>query len=339
MPLDEPRWWYRESRGLAAALLHPLSLVYGAIAERRFKAAKPYRAKLPVVCVGNFTAGGTGKTPAAIAAAALLRELGREPVFLTRGYGGRLKGPVTIDPARHSAGDTGDEPLLLARTAPTVISKSRAEGARFIEATASPRTIIIMDDGLQNPSLAKDFSLAVVDAARGLGNGAVIPAGPLRAPMRFQGALSDAILLNGEEGGPAPGGLPPLPLLRATTAPDGDVFALKGQPFVAYAGIANPQRFFTLLENIGARIVASHTFRDHHGFSEGDARKLLADAQQTGAALITTEKDWVRLQNSTLPALQQLRAASRTLAVRLHFAEPDREMLKSMIQTALEKRR
>ena len=198
MPVSEPSWWYGPGGGWQTALLSPIGAIVGAIASRRLQNAKPYRSPLTVICVGNFTAGGSGKTPLALLLAKLVAEENREPWFLSRGYGGRLQGPVCVNPARHSASDVGDEPLLLARTAPTVIARNRREGAETIEALASKNAVIIMDDGLQNPVLAKDLSIAVVDARRGFGNGHVIPAGPLRAPLAVQMNLADLIVLTGQ---------------------------------------------------------------------------------------------------------------------------------------------
>ncbi len=191
MPLNEPRWWYTASKGgrLAARLLAPVADAYGAVAEARYRRHAPYRASLPTICVGNFTAGGTGKTPLTRCIVEHLLSLGESPVCLTRGYGGRLPGPVWVDPSRHGAADVGDEPLLLARSAPVMVSRDRAEGARAIEAAEIKATVIVMDDGLQNGTVAKDLTIAVVDATRGMGNGQVIPAGPRRAPLCFEIAL------------------------------------------------------------------------------------------------------------------------------------------------------
>jgi tetraacyldisaccharide 4'-kinase len=337
--LDEPAWWYRERPGLTARVLRPLSHLYGALAESRYRATKPYRARLPVICIGNFTAGGTGKTPTAIAVCGIVRELGREPVFLSRGYRGRLSGPVKIDLAGHTAAGVGDEPLLLAAAAPAVIARDRAAGARFIEQWAGTDSVIIMDDGLQSGALAKDLTLAVVDANRGTGNGEVIPSGPLRAPMRFQGPLADGIILNGPMGTPLPLGLPDRPVLRATTIVTGDAGAtLNGVRLVAYAGIANPNRFFDQLESLGAKLAAREVFRDHHGFTESDASRLLALAREMNVPLITTGKDLARLLNRPEPSLQQLRDASRTLAIKIKFENDACRSLRAMIEAALDRR-
>jgi tetraacyldisaccharide 4'-kinase len=193
--LEPPSWWYSERIPSAAWGLLPVSALYGAAVQKRFRDAKPYRGKLPVICVGNFTMGGAGKTPVALRLAALLRDHGIRPGFLTRGYGGRERGPYLVNAASDGAARVGDEPLLLAEAAPTVVSRDRPSGARLLETLAVDA--IIMDDGFQNPSLAKDFSLIVIDAAAGLGSGRVFPLGPLRAPLAFQAGMADAILLLG----------------------------------------------------------------------------------------------------------------------------------------------
>src|SRR6516164_9671279 len=184
--MREPSFWWGEA-SLASALLAPLAAIYGAVARARFR-ARGRRAGAAVVCIGNFTVGGAGKTPTALAVARMLAGAGEQPVFLSRGYGGTLAGPVLVDPTRHRAQDVGDEPLLLARTAPTIVARNRVKGA----AIAAGASVIVMDDGFHNPSLVKDFSVLVVDARRGIGNGRVIPAGPLRAPLEAQLARARA---------------------------------------------------------------------------------------------------------------------------------------------------
>jgi len=195
MRLDPPSWWYGGRIPAAAWGLLPVSAIYGALAQRRFRKASPYRSKLPVLCVGNFTVGGAGKTPVALKLASLLRDQGRKPGFLTRGYGGYERGPHLVDAALDDAARVGDEPLLLAEAAPTVVSRDRPSGARLLETLDAGA--IVMDDGFQNPSLKKDFSLIVIDAGAGIGSGRVFPLGPLRAPLAFQAAMADAILILG----------------------------------------------------------------------------------------------------------------------------------------------
>ena len=339
MPAHEPTWWYDPAPRWQTTALAPLAFVYGAVAVRRHKSATPYRSSLPVICVGNFTAGGTGKTPMSLAVARIVRELGAEPWFLSRGYGGRLDGQERVDPARHAAAEVGDEPLLLAAHAPTVISRDRRLGAEFIARQNPGNAVIIMDDGLQNPALFKDLSIAVVDAKRGLGNGDVIPAGPLRAPMAFQMSLADVIVINGTDGkaarqlGDIKGPASPV-LLSAHTVPRSDTTWLNGATIVAYAGIANPSRFFEMLESLGARVVERLTFADHQTLSTADAARLLDLAQERGAQLVTTEKDFARLAGLG-DSRAALRDASKTLPIAIQLPANDAVILKDKIAKML----
>src|SRR2546426_1456677 len=192
-PMREPSFWWRKPR-IAARLLEPLAMIYGAAAAWRLERGGR-RIAVPVVCIGDLTVGGSGKTPAALAVARMLAAVGERPAFLTRGYGGTVAGPLQVDPARHRAVEVGDEPLLLASAAATVVARDRVEGGRM--AVAAGAGVIVMGDGFQNPALAKDFSLLVVDARRGIGNGLVIPAGPLRAPLDAQLARAHALVMIG----------------------------------------------------------------------------------------------------------------------------------------------
>jgi tetraacyldisaccharide 4'-kinase len=345
VPLDEPGWWYgaRSRPRLLAPLLTPLGRLYGWLAQTRYHRSKPYRSRLPVICAGNFTAGGTGKTPLSIFIARLLQERGGKPAFLTRGYGGREQGPAWVEegaPERF-----GDEALLLSRIAPTLVARDRADGARTIEAAGDAFTAIIMDDGLQNPSLAKNLSFAVVDGERGLGNGEVIPAGPLRAPMEFQLGLVDAIIVREPETSSASdSGVRELlrrrfpgPVLTTGTRANGDVAWLAQKPLVAFAGIANPGRFFSLLEHLGGRLAGRVVYRDHHAFTAAEAESLIALAAANGAELVTTEKDWVRLAGRG-GALAELKQRARALPVALEFDERDLKRLHSLIDAALSSR-
>src|SRR5436305_8115982 len=201
-PMREPAFWHRPS-SWAAHLLRPFASLYGAIAASRLR-RQGVEARIPVLCVGNYHGGGAGKTPAVLALAHLLRDLGEAPVVLSRGYRGKLRGPVSVDPARHTAADVGDEPLMLARTMPAVVARDRIAGVALAKSLAA--TVILMDDGFQNPAIAKDASLIVIDGARGLGNGRVFPAGPLRAPLALQIERTDALIVVGGGSAPAPVG-------------------------------------------------------------------------------------------------------------------------------------
>jgi tetraacyldisaccharide 4'-kinase len=311
----EPHWWYR-APGVTAAVLSPVGQLYGLAARRRLTQAQPYVAGLPVICVGNFTAGGTGKTPFTQSLVRRLRAQGHVPAILTRGYGGSARGPHWVDGASDTAERVGDEPLLLVREAPTLVARDRAAGARAIQAAARGTTVIVMDDGLQNPGLAKTLSFAVVDGARGLGNGCVIPAGPLRAPLAFQAGLVDAIVVNGAASAELTATLCGVfagPILQAQLMPVGDTAWLRGTRVLPFAGIGNPARFFALLAELGAQVVEPVAFGDHAGLRAGEVQRLLERAQDLGAQLVTTEKDQARMAGDS--AMAALLAAVRTLPV------------------------
>ncbi len=338
MRLTEPGWWYRETPASAARVLGPVAAAWGAVAERRYRRAAGHRLPVPVVCVGNFTVGGTGKTPLAILIAGELDRLGARPAFLSRGYGGRLAGPHWVAPGYDTAAEVGDEPLLLARTAPALIARDRAEGGRAIVATGAGHGAIVMDDGLQNGSLAKDLVVAVVDGRRGVGNGLVMPAGPLRAPLGFQLSLVDAVLVNQpEQAEPHVGPFTQWlrdhfggPVLTATTRPVGDLGWVDEGPLLAFSGIGAPERFFGLVERLGGDVVARRAFGDHHAYSEAEAGRLLDEARRSGATLCTTEKDWVRLTD--VGALGALKAQAKVLAVRLDLGDRDGLRLRGLVE-------
>jgi tetraacyldisaccharide 4'-kinase len=302
---------------LAATLLRPFAAAYGAVAAQRLQ-GRGERAGIPVVCIGDPTLGGAGKTPAALTTARLLAAAGERPVFLTRGYGGRLAGPVLVDASRHSAADVGDEPLLLARAFPTVVAHDRVDGAGL--ARASGAGVIVMDDGFQNPSLIKDCAVLVVDAGRGIGNGLVFPAGPLRAPFERQLEHAHAILPigagTGAESVIGAAGRQNISVFRARFEPRPDaVTALRERPVMAFAGIGDPEKFFATLAAAGIDARVKHRFPDHYAYTEGDASRLLGEAARLCLLPVTTEKDFVRLGGSG--ALAELRAATRTLPITL----------------------
>ena len=348
MPLKEPIWWYGKQAQHRARLLAPLSHIYGRIAARRLKFARPYTSLIPVICVGNFTAGGTGKTPLTLLLAEMLKSMGERPALLTRGYGGAIRGPHLVDPTKDSALRTGDEALLLARTAPTIVSRDRVVGARFIEVLSTTPTVIIMDDGMQNPSLAKMLRIAVVDARRGVGNAQVIPSGPLRAPLVDQLELADAILING---GPtqrdqAPAATDELisffrkhrfrrPILTAGIVQRTDLKALQGRPVLAFAGIGYPERFFDTLRIAGIDVVEAVPFKDHHFFDAGDAERLLFRADALNAHLVTTDKDHVRLL-SYEDQRGELAARTTPFQIEMVLPEADRTVLDALVRRAIE---
>ncbi len=302
--------------------------------------APRYRASIPVICIGNFTAGGTGKTPLAMLIGERLKARGASPVFLTRGYGGRRRGPWWVEPSSDPASEVGDEPMLLARVAPVLIARDRVHGARLIEAHQPRADVIVMDDGLQNPALGKSLRIVVIDGHRGVGNGEVIPAGPLRADLAFQLRFADVIVVN-QPPASSPGGagrspvewlreVYPGPLLQARTVAAGDTAWLKEGPVVAFAGIANPQRFYDLLTGLGADVAETWSFADHQAYNTTEAHVLLARARALQARLVTTEKDWVRLSGAT-GVLADLAVAARPLPIRLQFAGLDEVRLDGLL--------
>ena len=300
--------------------------------------ARGRQAGLPVICLGNLTVGGAGKTPAALAVAQLLHAARERPFFLSRGYGGQLAGPVRVNPTFHRAADVGDEPMLLARRAPTIVARDRVAGATF--ARSAGASVIVMDDGFQNPSLAKDLNIVLVDGSRGIGNGRVIPAGPLRAPLKSQLDRAQALIVVGAPDGATHviqraerGGIP---VFHGRLEPDRAVVNAIGQRKVlAFAGIADPTKFFATLTAAGIQIADRAGFPDHHRFTAADARDLVARAHAENLMLLTTEKDLVRFAGET--ELAQLAAHASVLPVRLVIDDQDR--LRQMILTALASQR
>lgn len=295
--MREPAFWHRPS-SWKSHLLRPLAALYGAVAAQRLR-REGLDAGIPVICVGNYHVGGAGKTPTVRALANLLRDLGELPVVLSRGYGGKLRGPIKVDPVRHLASDVGDEPLMLAGSLPVVIARDRAAGVALAKAQGA--SVILMDDGFQNPAVAKDVSLIVIDSARGLGNGRVIPAGPLRAPLPPQLARTDALIIvgDGEAAKKVAAGIAAQgkPVLAAHLKPDdASVAALRGKRVLAFAGIGDPARFFQTLRASGVDVVRGRAFPDHHLFSEREIEGLSAEAKRDALTLVTTEKDLARLR-------------------------------------------
>ncbi len=290
--MKAPAFWSGRRPGVAAQLLRPIGTIYGAVTARRM-ARKGERLGIPVIAIGNFTAGGAGKTPTAIALARHLIAKGRRPVFITRGYGGRLTGPVLGDPRHHGAVDVGDEPLLLARIAPTIMSADRAAGGRR---AMQHGDIIILDDALQNPGLVKDITIAVIDADAGFGNGLCLPAGPLRAPVAAQAAHVDAVLFIGKGRFERPASLAAKPWFGGElVTSEADLAPLRGQPIIAFAGIGRPGKFFAHLKAAGLDIWSAHGFGDHHDFTEAELAALAKEAKASNAILLTTEKDLARI--------------------------------------------
>lgn len=286
--MRQPEFWSHSSPSarMAAAALIPLGQLYGASVACKHMFASPYRSRSVVICVGNLTVGGSGKTPLAIALVRLLRDRSVPVACLSRGYMGKYSGRLLVEPC-HDVRAVGDEALLLSRVAPTVVSRDRAQGAKLAEAHAA--RVIVMDDGHQNFSLAKDISIVVVDGQTGFGNGRKLPAGPLRESVRQGLGRADAVVIMGD-GSPDLSGFAG-PVLRARLKAE---CRLDGRRFVAFAGLGRPENFFAMLRALGAELTAAFPFPDHHLYSQVERTNLRKRAEETKAALITTEKDIVR---------------------------------------------
>ncbi len=308
-----PDFWAGD--GTLAALFAPLGAGYDMAGRLRRALARPVSIGVPIVCVGNLVAGGAGKTPVVLALVEALGARGRKVQCLTRGYGGRTVGPHRVDPDRDHAAQVGDEALLLARAAPTWVARRRAAGARA--AAAAGAEVVVMDDGFQNPSLVKDLSLIVVDGAYGFGNGRVMPAGPLRETLAGGLARADAVVVLGPGRRDLGARLEGCPTrLSARLAPRPGSERLSGRRVLAFAGIGRPEKFFATLEELGAEVVETRAFPDHHAYDPAEIESLRARAAALDACAVTTEKDAVRLS-------PELREGIEVLAVAVEWGEPE----------------
>ena len=308
-----PVFWDRT--GYGSTVLVPVSWAYAAAGRARWALAKPRRASVPVVCVGNLVVGGAGKTPTALAVAKRLTELGHTPHFLSRGYHGHLKGVVRVDTALHTAAQVGDEPLLLAKAAPTWVAKNRQ-----ISAAAAARdgaTVLVMDDGFQNPGLEKDVSIIVIDGGVGHGNGRLLPAGPLReSPVRGLARANAVVLVDDQRAAAVQADTGGLPVLKAHLEPTGEsANRLAGARTIGFCGIGRPQKFFQSLVELGCTVVRTQGFPDHHPYTDGELENLRADALASGARLVTTAKDLARIPSRIAEGLE-------VLEVEMRFADP-----------------
>jgi tetraacyldisaccharide 4'-kinase len=321
MVSEAPPFWWKDADWRARGL-YPLAWLYGEVARRRMDRGRRARVHVPVICVGNFTVGGAGKTPTAMALAAAAKAMGRKPGVLSRGYGGTMDGPVVVDPGHHRAKDVGDEPMLLAQQAPTVIAKDRLKGALCL--LEQGVDTIIMDDGFQSAQIDSDYALLVVDADRGLGNGHIIPAGPVRAPVLDQIRHASALLTVGTGAGAgemvrqASRAGKPVHHARIVAL---DTDRLRGSRVFAYAGIGDPAKFFRTLEGCGAEIVRRKTFGDHHVFLDDEMTELMAIADRETLQLVATAKDLARLRGLHGKA-ETLAEKTWALDIAMEFDEP-----------------
>jgi tetraacyldisaccharide 4'-kinase len=307
-----PLFWY-EAPGLRAGLLRPLAAVYAAGTRRRLARGPRKRLSRPVICVGNLAAGGTGKTPTVIALAERMISKGGAPHAVTRGYGGSLMGPVRVDPTKHRSDQVGDEALLLAAFLPTWVAKDRAAGAAA--AIENGADSVILDDGYQNPALAYDKSIVVVDALRGFGNGQVIPSGPLREPVHVGLSRADLVLAIGPEAAQDVfeqdwANQISIPIVRGQLDPLPTGLPMQGLPVLAFAGIGHPEKFFMTLKAMGADVLSEHALSDHQPLTGKLMGRMMREARGLGAQVVTTEKDAVRLPS-------HLRSQVMTIPVRL----------------------
>jgi len=299
MPHNTPSFWYPKDGDhtpVKAKLLQPLSCLYGLGFKIHQTIKTPQKVDIPVVCIGNLSAGGTGKTPTCLSVLEIVKESGivKNPHFLMRGYGGAERGPLLVDRNKHSAWDVGDESLILSEAAPTIVSADRYSGAKL--ASAYGADLVIMDDGLQNPGIHKDIKIIVVNGEMGFGNGRVMPAGPLREPLQSGLKKADAFLLIGEDRTNVTSLLPDKPLFHGKLEVAKDDVPPKDQPYLAFAGLGYPEKFFNFLtQDLKYDIVESIAFADHCPYARNDLLVLREKAKAQGAKLITTKKDFLRL--------------------------------------------
>lgn len=301
-----PKFW--SSNNIFSQVLLPFSYIYYFGFWARKVCSKAVKMPIPVICIGNLTAGGAGKTPVALYVGEMLKSKGIKAFYISRGYCGVQKSPILVDLGEHNASRVGDEPLLLAQILPTIVGKNRLQTAEF--AVKNGAEIIIMDDGFQNPTLHKDLSLIVVDRHLSFGNERMLPAGPLREPVRVGLARADALILVNPPSF-LPTTLPNIPIFLARTHPKNSMLALAGKRIVAFCGIAHPNKFYTMLEGGGAEILEQKSFPDHHNYTNSELENLRELAKKQNAILVTTSKDAARMSKEFL---QEITIAEMELA-------------------------
>lgn len=297
--MKTPEFWNKQN--FLSNLLQPLGTIYAAATAWRLKSHTPYKSEYPVICIGNLTAGGTGKTPVSLSIADLLHRMGKNPYFITRGYGGSLHN-VVVNRQIHTPQQVGDEPLLLAEVAPTVVNPDRAAAAKL--AAANGADCLVMDDGFQNPTLHKDLSFLVFDGNYGIGNGRVIPAGPLREPFDKGVKRAQAVIILGAD---------KHAVAEQTALPVfyGEIKEEKPETtnlnIAAFCGIGHPEKFYDSLKKCGFNIVKTFNYPDHYFYTRAELSSLIDFAQKNNLDIYTTSKDFVKIPLSLRPHFKVLK--------------------------------
>ncbi len=328
MPIKTPHFWTELS--WQSVILFPVSYIwrFGHYAQQKILNTK--ETEIPVICVGNLTVGGSGKTPVVITLCRFLSGIGKSTSILTRGFGGKEKGPIFVSTNLHESLDVGDEPLMMAHSLDVCVSRNRPLGANHI-LEKKKYDCIVMDDGLQNPTLKKDLNIAVFDGKFGIGNGFLLPAGPMRQKLEVGIQNIDLVIFNGKDETGLGQKIPPhIPIFTGELQPDEEIVEkMKNRRVYGFAGIGNPSRFFKTLNNIGADLVGEAHFADHHPYTDADLTQLYEEAMQSGAELVTTQKDWMRLPTDW-------RDRVLTVPVRIHFSADDTIKIVSFLETIFE---
>ena len=328
MPIKTPHFWTELS--WQSVILFPVSYIwrFGHYAQQKILNTK--ETEIPVICVGNLTVGGSGKTPVVITLCRFLSGIGKSTSILTRGFGGKEKGPIFVSTNLHQSLDVGDEPLMMAHSLDVCVSRNRPLGANHI-LDKKKYDCIVMDDGLQNPTLKKDLNIAVFDGKFGIGNGFLLPAGPMRQKLEVGIQNIDLVIFNGKDETGLGQKIPPhIPIFTGELQPDEEIVEkMKNRRVYGFAGIGNPSRFFKTLNNIGADLVGEAHFADHHPYTDADLTQLYEEAMQSGAELVTAQKDWMRLPSDW-------RDRVLTVPVRIHFSADDTIKIVSFLETMFE---
>jgi tetraacyldisaccharide 4'-kinase len=323
MVSEAPPFWWKKG-DVRAWLLAPAAWIYGYFAGRNMQRARRAEVEVPVICVGNFTVGGAGKTPTVITLARAAKARGLKPGILSRGYGGSMDRTTIVDADHHRARDVGDEPLLIAREALTVISRRRLEGARMLIENGAD--LIIMDDGFQSAALKFDYALMVIDSVRGIGNGFLVPAGPVRAPTALQLSYATALLKLGDGDASDPfirsAARSGKPVYEGMVRPVGEASSMSGKRVLAFAGIADPKKFYRTVRSLGAEIVAKRSFGDHQHLTDDEIADILSTAEKKDLTIVTTAKDAVRLRGHH-GAAEELAGRITVIDVEMAFDAPN----------------